>query len=82
MRDETGDAGQDMRDETTPNEQKQRRKWGLFRLSHIVPHRLGASRRSKAGNSGQVPTLHPERLISPPFSTDRAGTLKFSTKVP
>jgi hypothetical protein len=23
-------------DETTPNEQKQRRKWGLFRLSHIV----------------------------------------------
>jgi hypothetical protein len=23
-------------DETTPNEQKQRRKWGLFRSSHIV----------------------------------------------
>ena len=25
-----------MRDETTPNEQKQRHKWGLFRLSHIA----------------------------------------------
>jgi hypothetical protein len=30
MRDKT------MRDETTPNEQKQRYKWGLFRVSRIA----------------------------------------------
>jgi hypothetical protein len=33
---DAGDAGRCRTDETTPNEQKQRRIWGLFRLSHIV----------------------------------------------
>ena len=51
-------------------------------MRDIVPHRLGASRRSKAGNSGQVPTLHPERLISVPFSPDPKGTQKISMTVP
>ena len=27
----------EFRDETTPNEPKQGRKWGLFRVSRIVP---------------------------------------------
>ena len=51
-------------DETTPNEQKQRRKGGYFvcaTSSHIV-HISGAFRRSKAGYSGQVPHCIPNGL--------------------
>jgi len=47
--------------------------------SSIFPEPFDAAR---AGYSGQVPTLRPERLISGPFSPDPKGTQKISMTVP
>ena len=43
-------------DETTPNEQKQWRKWGLFRLSHIV-----------CPTSSEMATIRPDGRAYPYF---------------
>jgi hypothetical protein len=87
----TGDEGQETRDKETRGDEGQTKQPPMNRnnganggyfvcaTSSIFPEPFDAAR---AGYSGQVPALRPERLISVPFSPDPKGTQKISMTVP